>query len=329
MIRLIRFAKLMWFWRWPCALAALLGGVRLHPSAILFGSRRQLRLGRGTTIGARSRLELGRSGRVVTGEDVWLSSEVEIQTDTEVCIGLATTVQRRSTINGSVRIGRGCIFSPNVFVSSGTHPFREIPHLPIREQELHIEKNGRALDRPVWIQGDCWLGVNSVVCPGVTVGKGSVVGANAVVTRNVPPYSVVAGSPARIVGQRMEWRPKTFIDAGSPTDAPYVLSGRFPNSNLGSAAAILVTGSEPLCVALTLMNRAAPAVRLKYSAASATTVLICGHRYRLEGKYSELLLPQIELTVADDGVYLFNLAIVDDNEAGVIEVHRVEVVGGN
>jgi hypothetical protein len=84
-----------------------------------------------------------------------------------------------------------------------------------------------------------------------------------------------------------------------------------------------------LCVALALINRAAPAVRMKYSVASATTVLACGYRHRLDGKFSELLLPQAALTAAADGVYLFNVATVDDDEVGVIEVHRVEVVGGN
>jgi len=53
---------------------------------------------------------------------------------------------------------------------------------------------------PVIIEHNCWLGVNSVVLKGVTIGHHAIVGANAVVTRDVPPFSTVAGVPARVVG---------------------------------------------------------------------------------------------------------------------------------
>ena len=53
----------------------------------------------------------------------------------------------------------------------------------------------------VVIEHDCWLGVNAVVLKGVRIGHHSTVGANSVVTRDVPPFSVVAGVPARVIGQ--------------------------------------------------------------------------------------------------------------------------------
>ncbi|OMP84825.1 putative acetyltransferase [Diplodia seriata] len=52
---------------------------------------------------------------------------------------------------------------------------------------------------PVRIEDDCWIGGQVVILPGVTVGRGCTVGAGAVVTRDVPPYSVAVGSPARVV----------------------------------------------------------------------------------------------------------------------------------
>ena len=201
---MLRHLLSLWPLRWWRALQALLHGVRVHPSACLLGTAAQLQLARGVAVGARSRLIAADQGRIVIGARVWLSSDVEIETTSEVNIGAGTTVQRRCTINGSTRIGAGCILAPNVFVSSGTHPFREFATLPIRAQEQRLGAAGMAvLDRPVWIQDDCWLGVNAVVCPGVTVGTGSVVGANAVVTKDVAPYSVVAGSPARVIGSRI------------------------------------------------------------------------------------------------------------------------------
>jgi maltose O-acetyltransferase len=54
---------------------------------------------------------------------------------------------------------------------------------------------------PITIEDDAWLGFNSVVLRGVTIGAGAIVGAASVVTKDVMPFSVVAGNPARIVGE--------------------------------------------------------------------------------------------------------------------------------
>jgi acetyltransferase-like isoleucine patch superfamily enzyme len=211
--------------RWWRTLVGLARGRRLHPSALLLGGNDRIILGRGCSIGARTRLLPLGKGRVVIGDGVWLSSDVEVETDAEVIIGAGTTIQRRCTINGATRIGRGCIFAPSVFVSSGTHPFREWPHLPIRAQEARIAAEGRSMDRAVWIQDDCWLGTHVVVSPGVTIGKGSVVGANSVVTRDVPPYSVVAGVPARAIAVRLDWAPPSDLNFADARALVYSLDG--------------------------------------------------------------------------------------------------------
>lgn len=55
---------------------------------------------------------------------------------------------------------------------------------------------------PIIVEDDVWIGANAVLVSGVTIGKGSVVGAGAVVTRSFPPYSIIAGVPARTIGTR-------------------------------------------------------------------------------------------------------------------------------
>lgn len=253
MISLRRLLSSSLPWRSLRALRGLAQGVRIHPSAVLIGSPQRILLGRATKLGTRCRLDTGSLGRIVVGERVWISADVEIQTDGEVRIGEGTTIQRRCTVNGNTRIGAQCIFAPNVFVSSGTHPFREAPHLPIREQERLIGQTPgglAAFDRPVWIQDDCWLGVNAVVCPGVTIGKGSVVGANAVVTRDVPPYSVVAGSPARVIGKRLDWRPPAIIKADRAEDLAYVLSSHKVVTSTDYQPAIELVPGDTLVAAL-------------------------------------------------------------------------------
>lgn len=317
----------LWPWRWLRALRCLAQGVRLHPSAALIGVASAFALARGTRIGARTRLELGAIGRCTTGHGVWISSDVEIQTDTEVRIGIGTTIQRRCTVNGSTRIGQGCIFAPNVFVSSGTHPFRAFPTLPIREQERRLAAEagptGAGLDRPIWIQDDCWLGVNAVVCPGVTVGKGSVVGANAVVTKSVPPYSVVAGSPARIIGRRLEWTPPAVIDADIPDHAIYLLGGARTVTLIGADAAIETIDGEAFRAAL-----AAPTegrlVRMYYQASTALTIEAAGERVALEAGDGVVDLTSVDAGSPD--IVYCDFQVLGSDTGAVFRIKRLATV---
>lgn len=238
--RLVRVLHQTFVWRWWGSLIALLTGVRRHPSATFIGTSKRFEIGSGSIFSAMVRIDLATKGRFIAGPNVWFAPGVEVETNHVVEIGKGTTIQRRSSINGNVYIGQYCILAPNVFISSGTHPFRTYPALKIREQEQKIARIGDlgALSRPVWIQDDCWLGVNVVICPGVTVGKGSIIGANAVVTRDVAPYSVVGGSPARLIGARLDWRPKYCWSAECRDDQVYLLRGNISSCDIGNCAEV-------------------------------------------------------------------------------------------
>lgn len=289
----MRLSRLLWAslpCRWWRSAVALSAGVRLHPSAALLGRAGQFTLGSGSVLGARVRVDPGTAGRLETGRDVWLAHDTEIETSTSVSIGEGSTIQRRCSLNGSVRIGRGCILAPDVFVSSGTHPFRtpSLEHLPIRDQERRLRAAGQAADdRPVWIQDDCWLGVHAVLMPGVVVGKGSVVGANAVVTKDVAPYSVVAGAPARSIGQRLDWRPPPALRMDRAEDLVYVLSGR-PVRRAGQPWAIGVSHDEPLMAAV---EAPAGRVRVRYEATGPVEVIAGGERQALPAGAGMLEFP--------------------------------------
>jgi acetyltransferase-like isoleucine patch superfamily enzyme len=262
---------------------------------------------------------------VIVENGAWLASDIEIQTDTKVVIGSGTTVQRRCTINGSTRIGRACLLAPNVFISSGSHPFRVVPHLHIREQEKLLRESttdASNVDRPVWIQDDCWLGVNSVVSPGVTVGKGSVVGANAVVTHDVPPYSVVAGIPARVISGRLAWVPPTRIDLKKSEDLIYVLAGFVTGEGSGSRRHIAVTADEPMLAALAPTVRA---IAVRYRASCNLELEVGRTRVSVREGEDSFVVPTIGLPMRH-GAVMFELVVVKAAAFGVLQVSSLEGV---
>jgi len=90
----------------------------------------------------------------------------------------------------SVKIGKNVLIAGRVFITDHDHEYEDIA--PIY--------NGAGLNtEPVVIEDEVWIGEGAVVLKGVTVGKRSVIGANAVVTKSVPPYTVVGGVPARFI----------------------------------------------------------------------------------------------------------------------------------
>lgn len=97
------------------------------------------------------------------------------------------------SVAGRVEIGREVLCSRNVFVGDTYHGYDD-PTIPVMRQPL-------AEPRPVTIADGAFLGVGCCVLPGVSMGKNSYVAAGAVVTKDVPAQSVVAGNPARIIRQ--------------------------------------------------------------------------------------------------------------------------------
>lgn len=96
--------------------------------------------------------------------------------------------------SGKITIGSNVMLAPRVSIYAENHVF-DNPEMTIKAQGV------KRMD--VTIEDDCWIAANSIILAGVTVGKGSVVAAGSVVNENVPPYSVVAGVPARVIKSRV------------------------------------------------------------------------------------------------------------------------------
>ena len=101
-----------------------------------------------------------------------------------------------------VTIGDDCNFGPNCTIVTPVHPM-----LP-DERFMMLNENGEerhmCYAKPVVIGHDCWFGANVVVCPGVTIGDGCVIGAGSVVTRDIPSMSFAAGVPCRVIREITE-----------------------------------------------------------------------------------------------------------------------------
>ena len=108
----------------------------------------------------------------------------------DVIIGDHTRIGIHSTIIGPVSIGSHVNLAQGITVTALNHVFGD-PGKRIDQQGVTTQ--------PVVVEDDVWIGANAVVLPGVTVGRHSVIAAGAVVTRDVPPFSLAAGVPARII----------------------------------------------------------------------------------------------------------------------------------
>ena len=117
--------------------------------------------------------------------------------------------------DAKVTVGERCNFGPNVTIVTPLHP------LIADERKALLDADGapRRLcwAKPVHIGNDCWFGANVVVCPGVSVGDGCVIGAGSVVTRDIPANSFAAGNPCRVIREiteadSMKYKPEILAD---------------------------------------------------------------------------------------------------------------------
>ena len=132
-------------------------------------------------------------GSVELEEGVILHKGVRIDCAGQLDIGKGSSLNTYTRVEAGshVTIGNYVLIGPNVYISDRSHAY-EKPQIPIMQQ-------GYAVKGPLSIGDNTWIGIHACIIGNVRIGKGCVIGANAVVTKDVPDHCVVAGNPGRIV----------------------------------------------------------------------------------------------------------------------------------
>ena len=131
------------------------------------------------------------------GANVTMAPNVSLRNGSRIQIGAHSHIGERSCLwggdaTGRIVIGEYALFGPEVFVTASDYGME--PGTPVMLQPRR--------ERDVVIGRDVWLGARVIVVAGVTIGDGSIVGAGSVVTRSLPPSSIAAGIPARVIRMR-------------------------------------------------------------------------------------------------------------------------------
>ena len=97
------------------------------------------------------------------------------------------------SVHGPLIIGNDVMMGPEVVILTYSHKFDRLD-IPMNDQGSYVD--------PVMIGNDVWIGTRSIILPGVKIGNGVLIGAGAVVTKDVPDYAIVGGVPAKIIRYR-------------------------------------------------------------------------------------------------------------------------------
>ncbi len=159
---------------------------------------RNIRVGRRCTIRSGCMIDAPQPGVIELGDDVDLNRHVYLGGfGSHLHIGARSTINQHVFIDarGSVLIGEDVMIGPFARLVSYNHIFADL-NIPMNTQGFELGE--------IRIGDDVWIGAGATVLPGVTIGRGSIIAAGAVVTHSCPAGSILAGVPARIIRSRLE-----------------------------------------------------------------------------------------------------------------------------
>jgi len=129
-----------------------------------------------------------------TGKETNIERGAHFGSGVEIEIGDHSGLGVNCQVPPNLKMGADVMMGPDVLILGQNHDFAD-PEVPMRLQ-------GAARAEPVVIEANVWIGARVIVLPGVRIGTGAVIGAGSVVTKDVPPFTVCAGNPARVLRER-------------------------------------------------------------------------------------------------------------------------------
>jgi len=162
----------------------------------IVSSPKRLKLGRNTRVLRLAQLSAGNKSSIDIGNDTICHQGVILKCfESFIKIGTGTTINPYTVIYsaGGVTIGNNVLIATKVVLSAHNHIFKD-PNTLIKNQGL--------TKRGIQIKDDVWVGANVTILDGVTIGEGAVIAAGAVVVKDVLPYTVVGGVPAKQLSSR-------------------------------------------------------------------------------------------------------------------------------
>jgi maltose O-acetyltransferase len=128
------------------------------------------------------------------GRHIRINYGASFGTGLNVHLGENSSIAANAWIGNDTRIGNDVMMAPDVIILSNSHNFART--------DISMREQGAPPPRPVTIGNDVWIGTRVIILPGVTVGDHAILGAGAVVTKDVPEWAIVGGNPARVIRYR-------------------------------------------------------------------------------------------------------------------------------
>ncbi len=178
-----------------------------QPAGVKYGHGASTYLGTMFDVGPRGRVELG---------EYALVHGARIICDAEVVIGDYALISWNVVFMDTYRLPFA--------VQERRKVLERVPGVPLRIAAAEVPA------QPIRLERNVWIGFDACVLPGVTIGEGSIVGAKSVVTQSVPPFTVVAGNPARVIRQ-LDPGERRKAAGGTGEDACATTEPRLPRSN--------------------------------------------------------------------------------------------------
>ena len=128
------------------------------------------------------------------GSNINIEKDADFGSGQGISMGDNSGLGINCRVRGPLTIGNDVMMGPDVVIMTNSHNFGRI--------DMPMNAQGNAIPRKVTIGNDVWIGTRVIILPGVTIGNGAIIGAGAVVTKDVPDMAIVGGCPAKIIRYR-------------------------------------------------------------------------------------------------------------------------------